>query len=155
MAQVGDGLGTSYDGYHYVGTTPYMGTLWLAALKVCRRWAQIRGDEALLPRLDAWTARRRRSAHGADLWNGRYYQSYNSPKGPKNPNCHAGMLAGEYFSRLLCGEDVLPEARLKSCVDALSELNFSDAFARSARRSHTRRRTGLQLRLAAASSTSA
>ena len=39
------------------------------------------------------------------------------------------MLAGQYFSRLLCGEDLLPEARLASCAEALLALNFNAKFA--------------------------
>lgn len=127
VAQVGDGLGTSYDGYHYHGTTPYMATLWIAALQVMQRWAVARGDAAVQARAEALLA----GAHErleADLWNGRYYRAYGSQSGPQNDNCHAGMLAGEVFARLLAGTDVLPHDRLTSCCAALLDLNGSDAF---------------------------
>src|SRR5690606_22122116 len=46
-----------------------------------------------------------------------------------NENSHAGQLAGQWFSRMLTGEDVLDEQRMRSCIDAMLELNFSDRFA--------------------------
>jgi len=127
VAQVGNGLGTSYDGYHYYGTTPYMGTLWLAALKVCRVWATGRHETELITRIDNYieAALKRMDE---DLWTGHYYRAYGAPEGPNNDNCHAGMLAGEVFSRMLAGCDVLPTDRLASCRQTLLSLNLSDRF---------------------------
>jgi len=129
VAQVGQsGLGTSYDGYHYEGTTPYMATLWIAALAVMRKWARRHDDGEVLamidPLIDAATARIE-----ADLWNGRYYRAFGSPDGPANDNCHAGMLAGQFYARALAGQDVLPPERLAACADALTALNGSERFA--------------------------
>jgi uncharacterized protein (DUF608 family) len=128
VAQVGSGLGTSYDGYHYFGTTPYMATLWLATLAVMRRWARRRGEEGLLPDLERWEAAAR-DRLDADLWTGSYYRAYGSPEGERNENCHAGMLAGEPYARLLAGVDVLPEERLAPCCTALATLVGSEDFA--------------------------
>ncbi len=128
VAQVGDGLGTSYDGYHYEGTTGYLATLWLAALAVMERWAGLRGDAELLARIPGW----RDAAIArldADLWNGEYYIAYGRHGGARRESCHAGQVAGEVFARLLAGVDVLPEARLRACLDALFRLNGSAAFA--------------------------
>ncbi len=129
VAQVGtNGMGTSYDGYHYEGTTPYLGTLWIATLQVARAWGQDAGDAAIATlTTELETAARRRLE--ADLWNGRYYDTFGSPHGPRNGHCHAGMLAGEFFARALSGHSVLPEDRLISCRDALLECNGSDRFA--------------------------
>lgn len=129
VAQVGrNGMGTSYDGYHYEGTTPYMGTLWIATLQVARAWAQRIGDTsviALTQKLEEAALQRM----DADLWNGRYYSTYGSPDGPHNGNCHAGMLAGEFFTRTLTGGAVLPGDRLSLCMNAMLELNGNDRFA--------------------------
>ncbi|OPZ88142.1 MAG: hypothetical protein BWY76_00102 [bacterium ADurb.Bin429] len=129
VAQVGsNGLGTSYDGYHYEGTTGYMATLWLAALAVMERWADRRGDSELLARIPGW----RDAAIArldADLWNGEYYIAYGSQDGARRESCHAGQLAGEVFARLLAGADVLPEARLRACLNAIFRLNGDNAFA--------------------------
>ncbi|OPZ26890.1 MAG: hypothetical protein BWZ02_01846 [Lentisphaerae bacterium ADurb.BinA184] len=128
VAQVGHGLGTSYDGYHYEGTTPYMGTLWIAALKVARRWALEMGDRETAGLAEP-LIRQAVARMEADLWNGRYYRAFGSPGGPVNDNCHAGMLAGEYYARFLAGEDVLPPERLKACAAAWVELNGDARFA--------------------------
>ncbi|MDD5705928.1 MAG: GH116 family glycosyl hydrolase [Kiritimatiellae bacterium] len=125
VAQVGEGLGTSYDGYHYIGTTGYMATLWLAALAVMETWARRRGDTTL----DADIARWRAAAVArldADLWNGSHYIAYAKSGGVKRETCHAGQLAGQLYARLLAGTDVLPPARLRACADALLRLNGSE-----------------------------
>ncbi|HUS57485.1 MAG TPA: GH116 family glycosyl-hydrolase [Planctomycetota bacterium] len=130
VPQVGrrTGLGTSYDGYHYEGTTPYLGTLWLAALAVAEEWARKRNDCELLPQIEKWrTAAVERME--ADLWNGSFYRTYGSVDGPARDTSHAGQLAGQVFARMLAGKNVLPDDRLKACVDALMRLNGSSRFA--------------------------
>ncbi len=129
VAQVGEGLGTSYDSYHYYGTTGYMGTLWLAALAVCEKWAQRAGDRELLTQIPGWRAAAI-ARLDADLWNGRYYIAYGNTSGTQQRDTsHAGQLAGQVFARLLCDKNVLSEERIRSCVEALLALNGSARFA--------------------------
>ncbi len=128
VAQVGDGLGTSYDGYHYYGTTGYMATLWIAALQVMRRWAGRMEEADLMADIEPLIAAARKRLE-EDLWNGSFYRAYGSPDGPVNEACHAGMLAGEWYARQLTGDDVLPPDRLDACASALLELNCSNRFA--------------------------
>ncbi len=130
VAQVGgdDNLGTSYDGYHYVGTTPYMGTLWIAALQVAGEWARREGEPTVAAEMEELAAKALARME-ADLWNGSFYRSYASVTGPANENCHAGMLAGEWYARMLAGRDVLPPARLTACGQAWMRLNGNRAFA--------------------------
>jgi non-lysosomal glucosylceramidase len=128
VAQVGAGLGTSYDGYHYFGTTGYMATLWLAALSVCEKWATRQNDPDIIADIVRW----RKSAIerlDQDLWNGKHYIAYGSETGARRETCHAGQLAGQVFARMLCGRDVLDGSRVKQCVDSLMALNGSDRFA--------------------------
>jgi len=127
VAQVGDGLGTSYDGYHYFGTTGYMATLWLAALAVAERWALRMREPALCTDIARWRAAAIQRLE-EDLWNGQYYIAYGSPTGPRRDSCHAGQLAGEVFARLLAGCDVLDPARMRSCLDALFTMNGGTQF---------------------------
>jgi hypothetical protein len=127
VAQLGE-LGTSYDSYHYIGTTAYMGTLWIAALLVCRKWAERAGDQEFLEKIPGWIDAAQERLE-TDLWNGRFYRAYASPGNPTNENSHGGMLAGEYFARMLAGQDVLPPERLSSCADALMELQGGAQFA--------------------------
>jgi len=127
VAQLGE-LGTSYDSYHYIGTTAYMGTLWLAALAICEKWARERDDQTLLADIARWRPAAINRIE-TDLWNGRYYIAYGNTAGVRRETCHAGQLAGQVYARLLCGVDVLDEQRLASVVDALLSLNGSERFA--------------------------
>lgn len=124
----GTGLGTSYDSYHYEGTTAYIGTLWIAALQVAGKWAESAGDHEFPPRAARWISAARQRLD-EDLWNGTFYRAYAGAGVASNENCHAGMLAGEYYARLLAGTDVLPPERLASCADALLALQGSARFA--------------------------
>jgi uncharacterized protein (DUF608 family) len=125
VVQVGrDGFGTSYDSYHYLGTTAYIATLWLATLAVMDRWAAQRGETALRRDIAVWkTAARKRL--DADLWNGEFFRAYADRDGTRRDTCHAGQLAGQAFARLLTGADVLPGARLLPAMDALLRINGS------------------------------
>ena len=127
LAQLGGALGTSYDSYEYHGSCPYLGTLWIAALLVGRKWAEKFGDADLIARIDALLPAAARRME-EDLWNGQYYRACGGPTGPRNENCHAGMLAGQWFARMLTGRNVLPEERLRSCAKALLKLNGNERF---------------------------
>lgn len=122
VAQVGSGLGTSYDGYHYIGTTGYMGTLWLAVLAVMEVWAGRAGDQELGPCIQRWREQAK-ARLTTDLWNGSHFIAYGSPSGPRRETCHAGQLAGQFFSSMLAGEDVVDQQELEPCREALLRLN--------------------------------
>lgn len=128
VAQVGGGLGTSYDGYHYIGTTGYMATLWLAALAVAERWGARMNDNELQAKIPVW----RRAALArleTDLWNGEHFIAYGNDQGVRRETCHAGQLAGQCYMRALTGQDVIPADKLLSCIDALMKYNGSENFA--------------------------
>ena len=127
VAQIGRGLGTSYDGYSYHGTMSYVGTLWIAALDVAREWAARLGDGEFIALTDGY-ADLARSRLDADLWNGSYYRAF-AEDGRTNDSLHAGTLAGEAYDRLLAGRDVLPPGRLAANADALVRLNGNPCFS--------------------------
>jgi len=127
VPQVGKGLGTSYDGYHYLGTTPYLATLWLAALEIAEKWARNQNDTGLLPQIDKWRSDALRRLE-TDCWNGSFYRTCASTDGQMRDTAHSGMIAGQVFTRLLAGRNVLPDDRLAACADALLRLNGSDRF---------------------------
>ncbi len=128
VAQVGNGLGTSYDGYHYEGTTGYMATLWIAALTVAEKWARKNDDQEFVSDIATW-----KEAAVAkldkDLWNGSHYIAYGNGNGVRRETCHAGQIAGQAFARMLCGQNVLDDSRLKQCVDSIMALNGNERFA--------------------------
>ena len=130
VAQLGHrtGLGTSYDSYHYEGTTAYIGTLWIAACQIVRIWAEEVGDTELLRLIPAWIEAARRRMED-DLWNGVYYRAFAGAGCPSNENSHAGTLAGVWYSRMLAGEDILPPARLRDLCKALMARHGSERFA--------------------------
>jgi non-lysosomal glucosylceramidase len=129
VVQVGkNGFGTSYDSYHYIGTTAYIGTLWLAALAVMDRWAVRMGDAALRKRMAGWQRAARRRLD-ADLWNGKFFRAYADREGARRETCHAGQLAGQVFARMLTGGDVLPANRLLPAIDAVLRINGSARYA--------------------------
>jgi len=127
VPQVGKGLGTSYDGYHYLGTTPYLATLWLAALQIAAKWARKKDDTGLLPQIDKWKNDAIRRLE-TDCWNGSFYRTCASSDGSSRETAHSGMIAGQVFTRLLAGRNVLPDDRLAACTDALLRLNGGDRF---------------------------
>jgi len=129
VAQLGTatGLGTSYDCYHYEGTTGYMATLWIAALNVGIEWARRVGDTAFIGKAERWIAAAQERME-KDLWNGSFYRAFGGGASV-NENCHAGMLAGQYYSWLLTGKDVLPRERLVACCEAMMKLQGSQRFA--------------------------
>ncbi len=127
VAQVGKGLGTSYDGYHYHGTMAYVGTLWVAALDVAREWAAKIGDGEFIALTDGY-ADLARARMDFDLWNGSYYRAYAEGE-LRNENVHGGTLAGEYYDRMLAGRDVLAKDRLEACAQSLIDFNGNAKFA--------------------------
>jgi hypothetical protein len=128
VAQVGKGLGTSYDSYHYIGTTGYIGTLWLATLAVAEKWAWRKGDKDLLVKIPIWREAAVKRLE-TDLWNGAYYIAYGDQQGTKRETSHAGQLAGQMFARVLAGTDVLPKERIRSCINAMLTLNGGRRYA--------------------------
>ena len=127
VAQVGEGLGTSYDGYHYIGTTGYMATLWLAALKIMSVWSKKMGDSSLDADIERWTKLAKERLM-ADLWNGKHFISYAKDGGVRKESCHGGQMAGQYFAHLLTDENILDEKILNSTADSLLEYNCNDNF---------------------------
>ena len=127
VAQVGEGLGTSYDGYHYIGTTGYMATLWLAALKIMSAWSKEMVDSSLDADIDRWTNQAKERLM-ADLWNGKHFIAYAKAGGVKKESCHGGQMAGQYFANLLTGENILDAETLSSIADSLLEYNCDSNF---------------------------
>ncbi len=95
------GVGNTFDADKFEGTSAYIATLWLAALRSLEELARRQGDEATQARAAELFEKARASAI-RELWNGRYFANYHDvERGLQSPNCHFAQLAGEFYSLLL------------------------------------------------------
>jgi non-lysosomal glucosylceramidase len=122
------GVGNTFDAEEFEGTSSYIASLWLAALKTLAFLADLRNDSAT-----ASTAReifKKAKKHAiAQLWNGKYFVNYyDSNKKQRCPNCHISQLAGEFFSEFLgLGSCYGYEYTVPACKSTL-ELNYPQAM---------------------------
>ncbi len=158
MDQDGDGVAelwgvgsNTYDTelYPYYGATPYIATLYLAALRAGMATAEIKGDREFID----WAAERFEKARKTlerDLWNdslGYYYawldRNYLAWKGLPGEHAFAGthshisQLAGEFYANLLdLGDLVDPERRART-VRSIGERNVGQVPGVPADEFHT------------------
>jgi uncharacterized protein (DUF608 family) len=94
------GVGNTFDAERFEGTSSYIATVWLAALKALEDLAERRGDDATAIRCREIFSKARDNAI-KQLWNGCYFANYyDSTTGIASPNCHFSQVAGEFFARL-------------------------------------------------------
>jgi hypothetical protein len=95
------GVGNTFDADRFEGTSAYIATLWLAALKCLQELARRQGDPATETQAAELFDRARASAI-EELWNGRYFANYcDVVRKLQSPSCHFAQLAGEFYSLLL------------------------------------------------------
>ncbi len=109
--------------YPYYGSSAFVATLYLAALRAAERMALRRGDAGYAEEL---SKRFGRASHALEneLWDESrgYYLSWRDPDheawagtpmahGPESPNCHIAQLAGAWWADLLCLGDILDPTR--------------------------------------------
>lgn len=114
-----------YDIWPWWGTSPYVASIDLAALKAATAMAQKMGD---LKRAARWQAdfTRGQADFEAKLWNGRYYRLYNQPSHNRvSESCLADQLIGEMYARLLGLGDIVPKSHLESVVESVQRLNMA------------------------------
>lgn len=128
IPDVGAGRGTTYDTYHWYGTSAFVASLWIAELAVCERMALAMGDGAF-----AQDCKKRR-AHACEqmekeLWTDRYpfggyYKNYHDALGGRvSENCFIAQLAGEWFADLVDVESGLPKERVREALGTVYERN--------------------------------
>ena len=121
----GDGVpegGSSWDVEHYDGLFVYTGTMWLAALKVMKKSAEILQKQELIEEIDNIYARAFKSV--LNLWNGEYFNKvidYN--RNTVSDEIFAGQLAGEWVARLLGFEGILPQEMIIKALKAIYKFN--------------------------------
>jgi uncharacterized protein (DUF608 family) len=96
------GVGNTFDSEKFEGTSSYIASLWLAALRALEDLARRRGDRSVAERCRT-VFDKARAAAIEELWNGRFFVNYYDMTGQRRcPNSHISQVAGEFFSQL-CG----------------------------------------------------
>ena len=128
IPDVGSGHGTSYDTYHWYGTSAYVASLWISELAVCRKLAALYQDTAFDEICTAFQ-KKALASMDAELWNdhysyGSYYNNYNDIlRGRKSENCFIAQLAGEWMAELLDTPDGLPREKISEALTTIARRN--------------------------------
>ncbi len=118
------GVGNTFDADKFEGTSAYIATVWLAALKSLEELARRRGDEEVRQQAAELFTRARASSI-EELWNGRYFANYHDvTRKLQSPNCHFAQLAGEFYSLLLGLGPCYGEQYSLSAHRAVLSLNY-------------------------------
>ena len=128
IPDVGAGHGTTYDTYHWYGTSAFVASLWITELAICEKIAEIMNDEDF----SSQCQKMRKNAISQmieELWNekhsfGQYYNNYNDRLGDrKSENCFISQLAGEWFANLVDVISGLPEDKTKAALQTIYKRN--------------------------------
>ncbi|MBI3843578.1 MAG: hypothetical protein HY292_02965 [Planctomycetes bacterium] len=109
----------TYD-QNVTGPNPFVGSLYLAALRAGEEMAKLRGDadaaryRGLFDKGSAFTGER--------LWNGEYFVQMNGPE--IGPGCFADQLLGQWWAHLLGLGYVLPKERVQTALRSIFKYNF-------------------------------
>lgn len=128
IPDVGAGRGTTYDTYHWYGTSAFVASLWIAELAVCERMALALEDADFAAEC---SARRKQACEQMEkeLWTDRYpfggyYKNYHDALGGRvSENCFIAQLAGEWFADLMDVESGLTKERVKEALGTIYERN--------------------------------
>jgi uncharacterized protein (DUF608 family) len=118
------GVGNTFDSERFEGTSAYVATVWLAALKSLEELARRQGDDPTRRRAAELFETARASAI-RELWNGRYFANYyDVQRGLRSGNSHFSQLAGEFYSLLLGLGPCYGEEYTLSAQRAVLGLNY-------------------------------
>ena len=134
IPDVGAGHGTTYDTYHWYGTSAFVASLWVTELAVCRKLAEIFEDEAFGQLCSAYQKQACESME-KELWTkkdyGGYYKNYfDRTGGRESENCFIAQLAGEWFASLVDVESGLPQDKTKEALSTIAKRNVELAGMR-------------------------
>ncbi|XP_025049265.1 non-lysosomal glucosylceramidase [Alligator sinensis] len=121
----------TYDAWVATGASAYCGSLWLAAVCMMCKMAEILDDGGVLHKYSA-ILQKGSEAFERLLWNGKYY-NYDSSKGISSTSIMSDQCAGQWFLRA-CGLgqgefEVFPKSHVLSALKTIFEMNvmgFSD-----------------------------
>jgi hypothetical protein len=119
-----------------VGVNPYIGGLWLAALRAWEEMAALQGDAARRQ----WARERfaaGRAAYEAACWNGEYYQQAAEPEAAVaeagipfqwGEGCLTDQLIGQWWAHELGLGHILPAAHVRQAAAAIVRHNLRSGF---------------------------
>ena len=114
-----------YDIWQFKGTSAYVGTIWLAALRAAEEMAKAMSDMPFAGQCKELFEKASRS-FDEKLWNGRYYRLYNDPAtGEISETCLGNQLVGQWFAYSAGLGEILPKEKILSSLKAVAELNAS------------------------------
>lgn len=114
-----------YDVWPWEGVSCYVAGTWLATLAAAKTLAEAAGDGAFANECAARLAKAQRT-YEERLWNGRYYRLWNNrAAGTTSEVVLANQLMAEWCVKVLGLASVLPDARMKTALDAVERLNFA------------------------------
>lgn len=128
IPDVGAGNGTTYDTYHWYGTSAFVASLWLAGLKVCCELAKIMDDNEFNTQCEDLFYKAQKSMIN-ELWNdkyefGGYFNNYNDSINNKHSeNCFIAQLAGQWFTNLMDLGDILPKDKINETIKTVTKRN--------------------------------
>nr|XP_056704029.1 non-lysosomal glucosylceramidase [Euleptes europaea] len=115
----------TYDGWVATGASAYCGGLWLAAVCMMCRMAEVLGEGEVRQKYAAILARGT-EAFERLLWNGKYY-NYDSSQRASSSSVMSDQLAGQWFLRASgLGEgttEVFPRDHVLSALKTIFEMN--------------------------------
>lgn len=118
------GVGNTFDSEKYEGTSSYVATVWLAALRCLEGLAVRRGDSTTVKRCRA-AFRKARASAVKELWNGEFFVNYyDSARRRQCPNSHISQVAGEFFAKILGFESLYGDKYVRSAAKAMLRLNY-------------------------------
>uniref|UniRef100_A0ACB8EPJ1 Non-lysosomal glucosylceramidase n=2 Tax=Sphaerodactylus townsendi TaxID=933632 RepID=A0ACB8EPJ1_9SAUR len=115
----------TYDAWVVTGASAYCGGLWLAAVCMMCRMAEVLGEDEVQQKYAAILAKGT-EAFERLLWNGKYY-NYDSSKMASSSSVMSDQLAGQWFLRA-CGlgegtSEVFPRDHVLSALKTIFEMN--------------------------------
>ncbi|MDI6619030.1 MAG: GH116 family glycosyl-hydrolase [Clostridiales bacterium] len=129
----GDGIpegGSSWDVEHHGGLFVYTGTMWLAALRVLEKIAELEESREMKDEIGRLFKRTQGNIIKY-LWNGEYFDSvYDAKTGAHSDELFPGQLAGEWVVRLLGLKSILPVSMVKKAVKNVYKIICGSGYYR-------------------------
>jgi non-lysosomal glucosylceramidase len=117
---------------HLYGHNTFVSGLYLAALRAAEEMAKLEDDGEFARECRARFDKGQKKLD-EELWNGEYYiQTYDAAQHKQHqygPGCHSDQLLGQWWAHILDLGYILPQAHVRSAMQAIYKYNFRTGFA--------------------------